>query len=73
LEIERPVPQGRNDRKQAPPLYQAPETTLNEIYPICCVVELGLAESISPETAHSYLKKRPQTLAKAGVVHSRSE
>lgn len=37
------------------------------------VVELGLAESISPETVRSYLKKRSQALAKAGMVHRRRE
>ena len=36
-------------------------------------VELGLADTISPETVRSYLKKRPQALAEAGRVHSRGK
>lgn len=37
------------------------------------VVELGLADSISPETVRSYLKKQTQALAEAGMVHSRGK
>ena len=34
------------------------------------VVELGLAPSLSHETVRLHLKKRPQAVAEAGVVHS---
>ena len=34
------------------------------------VVELGLASSLSHETVRLHLKKRPQAVAEAGVVHS---
>ena len=33
------------------------------------VVELGLASSLSQETVRLHLKKRPQAVAEAGVVH----
>ena len=37
------------------------------------VVELGLAPSLSHETVRLHLKKHPQALAEAGVVHSQGE
>ena len=37
------------------------------------VVELGLAPSLSHETVRLHLKKRPQTVAEAGVVHPQGE
>ena len=37
------------------------------------VVELGLAPSLSHETVRLHLKKRPQAVAEAGVVHPPSE
>ena len=37
------------------------------------VVELGLAPSLSHETVRLHLKKRPQVVAEAGVVHSKGE
>ena len=37
------------------------------------VVQLELAESVSPETIRLVLKKRSQAMAKRGVVHSRGE
>ena len=37
------------------------------------VVELGLAPSRSHETVRLHLKKRPQAVAEAGVVHSPAE
>ena len=37
------------------------------------VVELGLAPSLSHETVRLHLKKRPQALAEAGVVHPPGE
>ena len=37
------------------------------------VVELGLVPSLSHETVRLHLKKRPQTVAEAGVVHSQGE
>lgn len=37
------------------------------------VVQLGYAESFSHETVRRLLKKHPETLAGAGVVHSRSQ
>ena len=37
------------------------------------VVELGLAPSLSHETVRLHLKKRPQAVAEAGVVHPQGE
>ena len=37
------------------------------------VVELGLASSLSHETVRLHLKKRPQAVAEAGVVHSKGQ
>ena len=37
------------------------------------VVELGLAPPLSHETVRLHLKKRPQVVAEAGVVHSKGE
>ena len=37
------------------------------------VVELGLAPSLSYETVRLHLKKRPETVAEAGVVHPQGE